>query len=123
MICYAYNFYDVEGWTTIYYPYVSEDGYSYVYRFDKTDPENTYEYLGVICMSGTYEDERYVPWTYILFYFNDANAGEEDPGSGVASVEAANKATYYDMQGNKISNPKDGMYIKVVDGKATKVVK
>lgn len=42
--------------------------------------------------------------------------------SGVGSVNAADKASYYDLNGNQISTPKAGMYIKVVDGKATKVV-
>ncbi|MDE5839713.1 MAG: hypothetical protein K2H49_02220, partial [Muribaculaceae bacterium] len=44
-----------------------------------------------------------------------------DATSGVAGVEAAENASYYDLQGNKISTPKAGMYVKVVDGKATKV--
>ncbi len=42
--------------------------------------------------------------------------------SGVGSVNAADKASYYDLNGNQISTPKAGMYIKVVDGKATTVV-
>ena len=47
--------------------------------------------------------------------------GEEVESSGVGSVNAADNAAYYDLNGNKINNPKAGMYIKVVDGKATKV--
>ncbi len=42
--------------------------------------------------------------------------------SGVGSVNAADKATYYDLNGNRINNPKAGTYIKVIEGKATKVV-
>lgn len=42
--------------------------------------------------------------------------------TGVNGINAADKAAYYDLQGNKISTPKAGMYVKVVDGKATKVI-
>lgn len=47
---------------------------------------------------------------------------EYDDPSGVAGVNAAENASYYDLQGNQINNPKIGMYVKVVDGKASKVV-
>lgn len=43
-------------------------------------------------------------------------------GSAVNGVNAAEKATYYDLQGNRIAKPAKGMYVKVADGKATKVV-
>lgn len=42
--------------------------------------------------------------------------------TGVNGVNAADKAAYYDLQGNKISTTKAGMFVKVVNGKATKVV-
>ena len=47
---------------------------------------------------------------------------EYDETTGVNGVNAADKAIYYDLDGNRINNPKAGMYVKVVDGKATKVV-
>ncbi len=47
---------------------------------------------------------------------------EYDDPSGVAGVNAAENASYYDLQGNKINNPKAGMYVKVVDVMASKVV-
>ncbi len=43
-------------------------------------------------------------------------------GSAVGSINVINNATYYDLNGNKVNAPKAGMYIKVVDGKATKVI-
>ncbi|MDE5795229.1 MAG: hypothetical protein K2I08_10970 [Muribaculaceae bacterium] len=46
---------------------------------------------------------------------------EYDPTVGVSVVNAAENATYYDLQGNKIAKPANGIYVKVVDGKATKV--
>ena len=51
-----------------------------------------------------------------------AELKENAKTSGVNGVNAAEKAAYYDLQGNKISTPKAGMFVKVVDGKATKVV-
>lgn len=43
--------------------------------------------------------------------------------SGVESIEASahGEAVYYNFQGVKVAYPEKGMYIKVVDGKATKV--
>lgn len=44
--------------------------------------------------------------------------------SGVESLVGENgPATYYNLQGQKVANPERGIYIKVVDGKAVKVVK
>lgn len=42
--------------------------------------------------------------------------------SGVEAVEAAEAAEYYTLQGVKILNPENGIYIKVQNGKATKVI-
>ncbi|MDE6547900.1 MAG: hypothetical protein K2L22_02785, partial [Muribaculaceae bacterium] len=42
--------------------------------------------------------------------------------SGIGSVNATDNATYYDLNGNKINNPDSGTYIKIVEGKASKVI-
>ncbi|MDE6697380.1 MAG: hypothetical protein K2K25_10920, partial [Muribaculaceae bacterium] len=43
-------------------------------------------------------------------------------GTGVESINALDAdATYYDVNGNKIANPAKGIYVKVKDGKASKV--
>ncbi len=45
------------------------------------------------------------------------------PTVGVEEIEAVgSEAKYYDLQGVEVKNPKAGVYVKVVDGKATKVV-
>ena len=44
-------------------------------------------------------------------------------GSGVQINLADGSAVYFDLQGRKIANPDKGIYIKVQDGKAIKVVK
>ena len=43
--------------------------------------------------------------------------------TAVAEVEVAEgEAAYYTLQGVKVANPENGIYVKVVDGKASKVV-
>ena len=43
--------------------------------------------------------------------------------SAVAEVEVAEgEAVYFNLQGQKVANPENGIYVKVVNGKATKVV-
>lgn len=48
----------------------------------------------------------------------------KDNGSGVAEVEAAGNAevVYYNLQGVKVAEPENGLYIKVQGNKATKVL-
>lgn len=45
-----------------------------------------------------------------------------DNSSAVESINAVDNASYYDLQGNKIAKPVKGIYIKVLNGKASKVV-
>lgn len=47
----------------------------------------------------------------------------KDPLTGVEAVEVAgNEARYYTLEGIEVANPSNGIYIKVVDGKASKVI-
>ncbi len=48
----------------------------------------------------------------------------ENGGSGVAEIEAeaAGEAVYYNLQGVKVAEPENGLYIKVQGNKATKVL-
>lgn len=55
----------------------------------------------------------------ITFYVKVDKKGD---ATGVAAVEAAEEAVYYNLQGVKIENPVEGIYVKVANGKATKVV-
>ena len=45
-----------------------------------------------------------------------------DEATGVSINSVDSDAKYFDVNGNQIAKPAKGMYIKVVDGKATKVV-
>lgn len=46
---------------------------------------------------------------------------KKDTNVGVESINAVEQAAYYTIDGLKISNPEKGLFIKVVNGKATKV--
>lgn len=46
----------------------------------------------------------------------------DNSASGVESVEATEAAEYFTLQGVKVLNPENGIYIKVQNGKATKVI-
>lgn len=108
-------------WTYVWYPYVSEEGYSCVYRYDMTDPDNYYEYYGAILMSGFLNEEcsSYFPWTYVIFYFNDPDPTPD----GIKSVDVdINKApVYFDMNGVRVDNPSNGMFIRKQGNKVSKV--
>lgn len=48
---------------------------------------------------------------------------ESDENTGIAAIEGAEaEAEYFNLQGVKVATPTPGVYVKVVDGKATKVV-
>lgn len=47
----------------------------------------------------------------------------DDPNSGVAGIQAASKAVYYTVDGVRVENPAKGLYIRVENGKAIKIVK
>lgn len=47
----------------------------------------------------------------------------EDPNTGVEAIEVSAEApVYFNLQGVKVANPEHGIYVKVVNGEATKVV-
>ncbi len=46
----------------------------------------------------------------------------KDMADGVEAIEAAEEARFFTLDGVEVANPEKGVYIKVVDGKATKVV-
>lgn len=64
-------------------------------------------------------------WMYLS---NDKDATPDwyeggDDQNGVAAVAVANEApVYFNLQGVRVANPENGIYVKVVAGKATKAV-
>lgn len=58
-----------------------------------------------------------VPFEYTV---GSTNGGQ----SGLTTINAAaNEAVYYNLQGQRVDNPERGIYIRVANGKATKIVK
>ena len=56
--------------------------------------------------------------------FSVVASNEGNYSTGIESVDAANdgEAVYYNLQGVKVNNPGNGVYIRVANGKATKVL-
>ena len=110
---------------------ISDDGWSHQYGTeDQTtcfiDPYNLSAYLDVVNGEGgdvPYELEAgnwVVTWDLneLMVTFAKSDAGVEDLVMGSES-----KVVYFNLQGQKVLNPDRGIFVKVVDGKATKVVK
>lgn len=47
---------------------------------------------------------------------------KHDPNTGVDEIASEEEVSYYTLQGVKVENPENGVYVKVANGKATKVV-
>lgn len=63
-------------------------------------------------------------WTVVVNPATLEISFEEGNTVGVAAIEAANgEAVYFNMQGVRVANPENGLYIRVQNGKAVKVVK
>ena len=128
-----------EGWDGYY------SDYSYKYKQQEVDLTNTRaNEINWQPVSELIEDDYKVENTFtfktdglqhyvdmLLFYGDSYDKGNRidfrvkvsQKGSAVESIDAIDgNATYYNANGAKVANPAKGMYIKVVDGKATKVV-
>ena len=68
----------------------------------------------------------YLVWNDMVDYANSITVTykiTEANTDGVEAIEAAEaEAEYYTLQGVKVANPTEGIYVKVANGKATKVV-
>ena len=108
--------------TKVKWPYVYGNGYSTVLRLDEAT--YGYPYYASIEFSGFDEDGNWLPDTYFLtFYFNglkDSEGGQ----SGVISVEEVENAPveYYNINGMRVANPSNGIFIRKQGSKTTKVV-
>ena len=47
----------------------------------------------------------------------------DNPDSGVSGIQTASKAVYYTVDGVRVENPAKGLYIRIENGKAVKVMK
>ena len=63
------------------------------------------------------------PNTYLFSFNPEAKTLTVSLKSGVETIEVeAGEAVYFNLQGVKVANPENGLFIKVVNGKAEKVV-
>ncbi|MDE6273290.1 MAG: hypothetical protein K2M31_09850 [Muribaculaceae bacterium] len=46
---------------------------------------------------------------------------EDSTITGIENIEASEEAQYYTLQGIKVANPSEGIYVKIINGKAVKV--
>ncbi|MDE6339163.1 MAG: hypothetical protein K2K97_05180 [Muribaculaceae bacterium] len=120
MTCWLWNYNNIEDWTPIYYPYAFEDGYSWLYHYDLTDPENAgfeFEYYGRICMAGYNTDNSFFGYVYVDFWFNK-------PTAAVDTIDASADApaVYFNLSGQRIDNPQGGIFIRKQGNKTSKIV-
>lgn len=71
----------------------------------------------------TFKGEDLRPVLTLVYTKNPEYQEEENPGTtGVGTVETAAAAEYYNLQGVRVLNPAEGLYIRVQNGKAVKVL-
>lgn len=104
--------------TTVGWPYVYEDGYSYITEYLNYVEENLYQFDGTICVNGfDTSTNKSLSGYYIYFCFDALDAGVE---SVVADADAT--VEYFNLQGIKVNNPTAGLYIRRCGKKVDKVV-
>lgn len=72
------------------------------------------------------EEEEYAGFYGMQTYYINtgyAPVGGGDSGVTEVVVPTAGEAAYYDLQGRKVTRPERGIFIRIEDGKASKVVK
>lgn len=76
--------------------------------------------------AGTYDVTCIVRYskrgTTEYFYLSPIGYTDSEPSSVEGISIEKDSARYYDLQGNEIANPAGNVYIKVLDGKSTKVI-
>ncbi len=104
-VFWIYDLNGIDDWVRLRYSfiYLGEDGSS-VYRYDKSDTDNKYEYVATFMISGTfngynaetdaYDKELFTgegeedPWLYVEFWFNEPEADDpvDDPQNNVTKT-------------------------------------
>ncbi|MCH5218810.1 MAG: hypothetical protein J1F07_09750 [Muribaculaceae bacterium] len=89
------------------------------------DPENLSTILSPVGMDGTVEYELTEGMWTAKWDIDEQTITFVSGADGVEKVVLGKdaKAVYYNLQGQKVANPDKGIYIKVADCKAVKVVK
>lgn len=110
-IFWIYDLNGIDDWVRLRYSYIYlGSGGSYVYRFDRSDADNKYEYVATFMISGTfngynsetdeYDKELFTgegeeePWLYVEFWFNEPET-EDVCVTETFDVTVYNDAYYY----------------------------
>lgn len=112
--CYLFG-YNGEEMYKVTYPYIWTGEYATVYRYDETS------YYVTITLGGCDSDGEYMDDdVYPSFWFYLTEASE---GAAVISAEAVENAPveYYNLNGQRVSNPSNGIFIRKQGSKTTKV--
>lgn len=103
------------------YVNVVEESYSYVTRLSAEDAEYYgYEYYGSICTYG-YLTDAWSDYYYLSFYFNPIES--TNSVKGIENIENANAPVeFYNLNGMKVADPANGIFIRKQGNKVSKVV-
>lgn len=110
---------------------VSDDGWAHQYGTNLPednfiDPEHLWVYVESVNGEGGDVPYELAEGSYtVQFDANELMLTFISAGDGVESIVMGNEAdaVYYNLHGQKIANPERGIFVKVVNGKAVKVVK
>ena len=112
-----FNYQKKGGEIALSNPYIiNTSSYSYVKSFDAE--KDGYEYKATFTVKAT--DENSKSYTlYLSFAFNDPDNG----GTSSASIVSVENATveYYNLQGVKVAEPSNGIFIRKQGSKTSKV--
>lgn len=84
-----------------------------------TPRNDYYEYMVVFGNNGEVPDSVMDDPTFVRVTIKP---GQDAGTVGVAAIEAEGAAEYYNLNGVRVANPENGIYVKVVNGKAAKVI-
>ena len=108
---------------------ISDDGWAHQYGTNLPednfiDPEHLEVYLEVVNGEGgdvPYELEEGT-WKFSFDLDELVLTVSNDNGVEMVLMGGEGTATYYNLQGMKVANPENGVFVKVLNGKATKVI-
>lgn len=118
LFCTVYGFDGNAGAYEFTYPYIYLEGCA-VYCYDPTDADNTYKYYASFCLNAFDADAtKTVGWFYLEFFFGK---------NGTVKVNAVNAdenapVEYYNLNGMRVENPSNGIFIRKQGATAKKVV-
>lgn len=99
----------------IYYPFFYTGSYATV---TTNAGDSKYDYMISMCFTGYDEEDEDLPYYYMYVYFNEIEEG------GVENVIGANDAAaeYFNLQGVRVAEPADGIFIRRQGNDVKKVV-